>query len=211
MQNQPDSPEDIESLNLSGRDLLGMSLASMVIYLSIATLLFYFFHEQGLFAIFFEGDAWWQQLALGTGAGLGAALVIIYFSSRAPMKGVLNDFTIFRVISKSNFSSTDRLQISFFAGAGEEILFRGAIQPLIGIWLTSIIFVAIHGYFKFKSVGHILFGVLLFGLSMMLGYLFEYSGIYAAIAAHAVYDLVLLWWVQEKKSPEDFEVEGDGV
>lgn len=207
MQNRPNEHEDIESLNLSSRDLLGMSLASMVIYLAIATLLFYFFHEQGLFAIFFEGEAWWLQILTGTGAGIAAALVIIFFSTRQPMMGVLDDFTIFRVISKSNFTRTDRAQISFFAGTGEEILFRGAIQPLIGIWLTSIIFVAIHGYFKFKSAGHILFGVLLFGLSMLLGVLYEMSGIYAAIAAHAVYDLVLLWWVQERKNPEDFGIE----
>ena len=76
------------------------------------------------------------------------------------------------------------------------IIILGAfIQPLLGIWITSIIFVGLHGYFKFKSAGHIIFGVLMFGLSMGLGYLFEEAGLIAAMVAHAVYDLTMLKWM----------------
>jgi len=76
------------------------------------------------------------------------------------------------------------------------IIILGAfIQPLLGIWITSIIFVGLHGYFKFKSARHIIFGVLMFGLSMGLGYLFEEAGLIAAMVAHAVYDLIMLKWM----------------
>lgn len=172
-----------------------MSLASLVFYLFVATILFYFFHEGGLVEAFDSEFATWLQLLAGAGAGILSAGVIIFFSSVSPMKDVLDDFAIFRIISRTEFSWSDRIQISFFAGVGEELLFRGAIQPLIGIWFTSLIFIAIHGYISFKSAGHILFTVLLFGLSMMLGYLFMFVGLIAAMTAHAVYDFMMLWWV----------------
>lgn len=171
-----------------------MSLASLVFYLFVATLLFYFFHDGGLIEAFDSEYSILIQLMIGTGAGIVSAGIIALFASNPPMKGALNDFAIFRIISKTEFSWPDKIQISFFAGVGEELLFRGAIQPLIGIWFTSLIFVAIHGYISFKSAGHILFTVLLFALSMMLGYLFMFVGLVSAMVAHAVYDLLMLWW-----------------
>ena len=195
MQNTQDPPEFEDGLQLSSRELLNMSLASLVFYLFIATILFYFFHEGGLIESFDSGFTVWSELLIGAGAGIGSAGIVVLLASNPPIKSALDDFAIFRIISKTDFSWRDRIQISFFAGVGEELLFRGAIQPLIGIWLTSVIFIAIHGYISFKSAGHILFTVLLFGLSMMLGYLFMFVGLIAAMTAHAVYDLLMLWWV----------------
>jgi len=37
---------------------------------------------------------------------------------------------------------------------------------------------------------------------MMLGYLFIYLGIFAAMAAHAVYDMIVLWVVKNSSSLE---------
>ena len=196
-----DKPEWNEEmgLNMTGRELFGMSMASLVFYLLIATILFYFFHEGGLIDIVTHGIGLGYQLLVGLGAGLAAAGIIIFFSTRRPVEPVLNDFTIFRMIKNTEFTLFDRIQISFFAGVGEELLFRGAMQPLIGIWFTSLIFIAIHGYISFKSLGHIVFTLMLFGLSMMLGYLFEFAGLFAAMTAHAVYDYVMLEWVNAAK------------
>jgi uncharacterized protein len=188
-----------DGLNLTGRELLHMSAGSFILYLSIATLLFYFFHDEGLFQVFTQGHSFYLQLLIGLGAGAAAAGIIVFFSTRNPMGPVLEDFSIFKILKNSNFTWFDRVQISFFAGVGEEILFRGAVQPLAGIWLTSFIFIALHGYVSFKSAGHVLFTILLFGLSMMLGLLFEIFGLLSAITAHAVYDFLMLWWVKEMK------------
>ncbi|MEX2435250.1 MAG: CPBP family intramembrane glutamic endopeptidase [Balneolaceae bacterium] len=184
-----------KGLNMSGRELLHMSAGSFIFYLLVSTILFYFFHEKSLFTVFEHGYTLIYQVLTGILAGVAAAGVIIFFSSVPPVKNVLDDFTIFRMIAKTDFTHFDRIHISFFAGAGEELLFRGAIQPLLGIWVTSFIFIAIHGYVSFRSAGHVLFTLLLFGLGMMLGYLFMIAGIVAAMVAHAVYDLVMLWWV----------------
>jgi len=195
----PDGNKNFDSesgLNLTGRELLNMSAGSLVFYLFIATLLFYFFHDDGLFDAFTHGYSFGLQVLIGVLSGAAAAVIILFFSTRKPVAPILDDFTLFRIIKKTEFTWFDRTQVSLFAGVGEELLFRGAIQPLIGIWFTSLIFIAIHGYISFRSAGHILFTLLLFGLSMMLGYLFMYAGLVAAMTAHAVYDLLMLWWVK---------------
>ncbi len=169
-----------------------MSLLSLGFYSTVALVIIYFFHEGSFSDLFSHGFGFTTQLVVGIAAGLGSATVVLFLSTRPPIKEVLNDFAIFKVISKANFSNFDKVQVSLFAGIGEEILFRGALQPVVGIWITSAFFIAIHGYFKFKSKGHLLFGFMMFGLSMMLGFLYETSGLISAMAAHAVYDMVML-------------------
>ncbi len=190
-------PSDSHSVEeIASRNLIFMSLISFVIYIVLAVLIFHYFHEEGMAEVFEHGYSFPEQVGFGGLAGCLAAVVIMFISSRPPVAGVLDDFTIFRAIKEIRFTPFDRIQISFFAGFGEELLFRGAIQPLLGIWITSLIFIGIHGYFKFKSFGHVVFGVMMFGLSMLLGYIFEYAGLIAAMTAHAVYDVIMLWWVK---------------
>jgi hypothetical protein len=73
------------------------------------------------------------------------------------------------------------------AGIGEEILFRGAIQPRFGIAFTSIIFAIMHiQYPDFFSL------LTLFLISIILGIERQMINTTAAVISHAVYDLVLL-------------------
>lgn len=184
--------DDSSSLNL-----LGMSIISFVVYSVLAFLIFRYGHYTPLTVAFEHGFSIGNQLLVGISGGVGAAAIIAFIAHRQPVSEVLNDFYIFEMIVKMRLSNFDRTQVSVFAGVGEELLFRGAIQPLLGNALTSIIFVGIHGYFKFKSKGHILFGITMFGLSMMLGFLFSYAGLIAAMAAHAIYDIIMLKLVQK--------------
>ncbi|SMO61255.1 CPBP family intramembrane glutamic endopeptidase [Gracilimonas mengyeensis] len=182
----------------SGRLLL-LSVVSAFLYISVALGIFYFWRDESFGQIFASGFSLPVQLLVGVIAGGAAAAVIIFIMQRPPVSDVLSDFYIIRVLSQSNFSLTDHLHLSFFAGAGEEILFRGAIQPLLGNTVTSIIFVGIHGYFRFTSLGHWLFGVMMFGLSFFLGVIFSEAGLIAAMTAHAVYDVIMLQVVQRMK------------
>ena len=84
--------------------------------------------------------------------------------------------------------------LSVCAGVGEEILFRGALQPIIGIWATSIFFVAIHGYFSFKDKRVNIFAIMLTLFIALLGWASQTYSIWLAIAAHFSYDLVLLFY-----------------
>lgn len=79
------------------------------------------------------------------------------------------------------------LVIALAAGLGEEILFRGVLQPLLGIVLASVVFGALHAL----SLGYFLFATV-FGL--YLGWLFEVTGHLAVpIVAHAAYDVFALY------------------
>jgi membrane protease YdiL (CAAX protease family) len=81
---------------------------------------------------------------------------------------------------------TGILVIGIFAGIGEEMLFRGVLQPKLklytnsahwGIWLTAIIFSAIHVQF-YGFVPRVFLGAL-------FGYLYHYSGsLFYPILAH---------------------------
>lgn len=195
------SPEDKRDLrkadpyNFSGKKLLFYSMISALIYLFVAWFIYYFWLDESLVSAFKHGISLPGQLITGVLTGLGAAAVLIFFISRPPVSTVLDDFSLFRAIKQIHFTPFDRIQVSLFAGAGEEVLFRGAIQPVLGIWVTSFIFIAIHGYVSIRSAGHLIFTLLFFALSMMLGILYETAGLISAMCAHAVYDVVMLWWV----------------
>ncbi len=189
-------PETTKSRQISSRELLFISILSATAYLILAFLIYRYLLEEPLNIAFNHGYTVSTQLIIGILSGSAAASIIGVIINHTSVSEVLHDFYIVDMVSKLKLSRFDRIQLSAFAGVGEELLFRGAIQPLLGIWVTSFIFIGIHGYFKFKSAGHMLFGLTMFGLSMLLGYLFEYSGLIAAMTAHAVYDVIMLRIVQ---------------
>lgn len=182
--------------DISSRELLWMSIFSLLFYFALSYLIFHFIRAERLQDAFAHGFSWPFQLGYGLLCGAAAALAIGFFVNREPLRSVLDDFYIFREVSRMRLTPFDRIQVSLFAGAGEELLFRGALQPVLGIWLTSLVFVGIHGYFKFKSIGHILFGLLMFALSMLLGSIYAHAGLLSAMAAHAFYDVIMLWWIK---------------
>ncbi|MDR9417653.1 CPBP family intramembrane glutamic endopeptidase [Gracilimonas sp.] len=194
---QPKEDENSNEFpNLTTGKLLILSVVSANIYVFFSFLIIRYWHEGDLSDVLESSFTFWNQAGIGVGIGCLAAGIIYSAIRWTPINDVLSDFSIFEALSKTKFSLFDRIQISLFAGGGEELLFRGAIQPLLGNTVTSIIFIGIHGYFKFKSPKHILFGGLMFGLSFMLGLLYEHIGLMAAMCAHAVYDLIMLQVVQ---------------
>ncbi|MDI3339085.1 MAG: CPBP family intramembrane metalloprotease [Sphaerobacter sp.] len=71
------------------------------------------------------------------------------------------------------------------AGIGEEILFRGAIQPRYGIVFTSLVFSVTHVQYGFSVI---VLGVFL--LSVLLGLERQRMGTTASIVTHAAYNTV---------------------
>lgn len=197
IEDNSEQPDEV-SLDLSTGKLLILSVVSANIYVFFSLLIVRYWHEGNFYDLFLSETGLWTQIGIGAGAGIAASLIIYICIQIKPVAEVLSDFMIFEALSKAKFSFFDRMQLSVFAGAGEEILFRGAIQPLLGNTLTSIIFIGIHGYFKFKSAAHIFYGLMMFGLSFMLGLLSEHIGIVAAMTAHALYDLIMLIALQRK-------------
>jgi membrane protease YdiL (CAAX protease family) len=75
--------------------------------------------------------------------------------------------------------------LSLGAGIGEETLFRGALQPRLGLILTTLLFAAVHVQY---GVSFILLIVLIAGLG--LGVLRIYACTTACIITHVSYDFV---------------------
>jgi len=92
--------------------------------------------------------------------------------------------------------------LSICAGVGEEIFFRGVIQPVFGIWLTALFFVAIHGYFSIKIKRINIFALLLTCFIALLGWSSKEYSIWLAIAGHFSYDLVLLFYYKNLSKNE---------
>ena len=79
------------------------------------------------------------------------------------------------------------LALALGAGIGEEILFRGALQPVLGIWFTSILFAIVHVQYGLLTPAT----VVLFLLSMILGFVRQRHNTSVAILVHIGYDLAL--------------------
>ena len=72
-------------------------------------------------------------------------------------------------------------------GIGEEVLFRGAVQPRFGIVIASLVWVVLHVQYDLTFV---LVG--LFGIGILLGLERKYLGTSAAIVTHAAYNVVVV-------------------
>jgi membrane protease YdiL (CAAX protease family) len=80
------------------------------------------------------------------------------------------------------------LLIAFTAAVGEEIAFRGALQPIFGLTLTSLLFAVIHVQYTLTPAS----GLILV-LAFTLGWLRLRYNTTVAIIAHFLYNFVLLF------------------
>jgi hypothetical protein len=105
------------------------------------------------------------------------------------------------MILNLNLTFWDKVFLSFCAGFGEEILFRAGMQHYVGIWITSVVFIAIHGYLNPKKPKLALYGLFLIPFIVDLGFFYEKFGLWMPVAAHFSYDLVL--FMSMKKEEEE--------
>lgn len=76
--------------------------------------------------------------------------------------------------------------LALAAGVGEELLFRGALQPVMGLGATSIIFALVHVQYGFSPV--LIFVIF---LAVILGLVRRYYNTTTAIIVHVGYDFAL--------------------
>jgi membrane protease YdiL (CAAX protease family) len=77
--------------------------------------------------------------------------------------------------------------VAFTAGVGEEIAFRGAMQPIFGFWSTTIVFVAAHTQYTLTPAWLIILVV-----AIAFGLLRKYFDTSTAILTHFLYNFTLL-------------------
>lgn len=79
------------------------------------------------------------------------------------------------------------LLLALFSSVGEEILFRGALQPVFGLWLTSIFFTMLHTQYTLTPAS-----LTIFVVALVLGWVRKRHSTSASIIGHFVYNFVLL-------------------
>lgn len=94
------------------------------------------------------------------------------------------------VFTASLFENQSHLQIivgavvlGVFAGFGEELLFRGLLQPVFGIVAVNLIFALMHVQYGISPIL-----LLLFGVGLVFGFVRKKYGTVAAMAVHAFYN-----------------------
>ncbi|HEX8556661.1 MAG TPA: CPBP family intramembrane glutamic endopeptidase [Pyrinomonadaceae bacterium] len=104
------------------------------------------------------------------------------------------------------------VSIAFMVAVAEELFFRAAVQPLLGIWLASAFFALVHmrpdrkAWAGERLVFALVALLLLLCVSTSLGFVYARVGLVAAMASHFVYDVIVLQGYQrlhEPRAPAD--------
>jgi uncharacterized protein len=170
-----------------------------VLLLGFATLLFFGaggiilteqVHHQNFIELLFKGISAWQQLIIGTIYGLLSAMLGWLVINSKFFTRERNKYA--ELIGSLNLNLTGIIFISLCAGIGEELAFRAGLQQLLGVWITSVLFVALHGYLNPFNWKISIYGCIMIFVIAGMGYLFENVGLISAMAAHAVFDIVLI-------------------
>jgi hypothetical protein len=116
-----------------------------------------------------------------------AAVLFLHFCQRA-MEEFFPSYRDFKRNLATLFSGLGAwgaLWLALISSAGEEILFRGAIQPFLGIWFTSFLFGALHldpeGGVSVWTAWAVLAGIILGGVVSVTGSLWPAIAIHFAV------------------------------
>lgn len=137
-----------------------------------------------------------QDVLWGILAGVGAFALMFAFSTAwsliAPPEQIsqLNDVTTQTMVV---FGQTllGSVLFAFLSGLGEEVLFRGALQPIFGLWWTSLFFALIHVQYWFTPAL-----IIIFIVSLLFGWVKKRTSTNAAIIAHVVYNFLPFLLIQ---------------
>ncbi len=166
----------------------------------VGVLLLYFFHDLTLSNLFCDAPQnTFLQLGIGILYAIISSGILIYLLQKKMLDATRYFFA--RLMKKYTIDVNDILFLSFCAGVGEELLFRGTIQPWLGIWLTALLFIFLHGYLNPKDKPLFIYGTVLLIVSAGFGYLMQASGIIAAITSHFIIDVVLMLYLKRSAFP----------
>lgn len=164
---------------------------TLIGFSAIGLLLIYFFQDQSIPRLFLEPVHWGYQLLIGIAVGYISAILalqVIHLPWLAETNRYYTD-----LVQQFELTAPKIIFISICAGVGEEILFRGAIQHWLGVVVTAILFVAIHGYINPADWRISIYGLFMTLVMIIIGYMTVHLGLISSITAHFMIDLVLLF------------------
>ena len=176
---------------------LARQFGTCALLCTLAIVIIAAFHDRPYADLFLQGQAVALQVAFVAGLGAlyfaGASIGYRHIARQRTTKHIVDSY------SRLDLTGLNPLWIAVAAGVGEELLFRGALQPLLGIWVTSLLFVAAHARaYRFDGLNRRVArqAFALFAISCFFGLVAEYVGLLAAIGCHIVMDIVGLYFVR---------------
>ncbi|HET6347965.1 MAG TPA: CPBP family intramembrane glutamic endopeptidase [Candidatus Krumholzibacteria bacterium] len=139
----------------------------------------------------------WQRVASGAAVGAVTAMLCAFAVRRVSALARLEHLARHAMEGIEPRWHT-LLTIALLAGVGEEFFFRGALEPMVGRWVTAAGFVAMHGALRVRNRGGLTFAVFLAAASIGLSAVNAWNGLESAMSAHASYDFAMLLWLSRR-------------
>jgi len=132
----------------------------------------------------------WRQAGLGVGLGIAAFLLLFPLSLLLDKTGAGIDPNVDKLVEELigplMTSIPGILSLGFAAALGEELVYRGALQPRFGILLTAVLFSLTHNQYGISAATLV---VLLIGL--LLGWTRRRTNTTTSILLHATYNIAI--------------------
>jgi len=170
--------------------IMWMAMVTLIGFPMVGMALMIFFSEESISIMMRQRADIYTQAAWGIGVGTAMGVIAHMVSGSKLLEPSTRRYS--RLLGALRLNTIDKVLISVCAGFGEELLFRGALQWFWGIWPTAVIFVLIHGYLDPRDWRISIYGLLMTIFIGILGYMMESLGIWSAILAHTMIDVVLL-------------------
>ena len=169
---------------------LSAQVLTCLVFCLLAAAIIWFTQDAPL-ALFTRPAAPMWQLVIGQGLALLAAIAsyaLYRFGADAESTAKTID-----TYSRLDLRGLNPLWMALAAAVGEEMLFRAALQPLLGVWITSVLFLATHvPVYRFRQLDKATLAQAagVFGISVALGFICQYVGLIAAMLVHLWIDIV---------------------
>lgn len=177
----------IEELSKRGIYILG--IITLLVF-PIPAFLYLYFVEGYSFQEFIRWEEIFRpQTILGINLGIVYALIALIFMGAPVFKKLPN--RVENIVRNMRLTIWDAIFLSICAGVGEELLFRAGMQTILGPWVTSVIFVAVHGYLNPRNCRISLYGLIVLPFIFLISFGYDHFGQWFSIGAHFSYDLIL--------------------
>lgn len=174
---------------MGNRKILTLGLFTIIVFPLAAFVINYFFSSEHFWSIFISKQGVLYELLIGFFLGIFEGLIAWQIIKLKILQSVREKYQ--GVIGSLRMNIGTIIIVSICAGVGEEILFRGVLQSYLGIWITSVLFVAIHGYLNPIDWRISLYGFYMVLAIATIGYLHQHYGLTSAMLAHTMIDVVL--------------------
>ena len=184
------------------RTLLRLGLLTLIGFPIPTFVVLYLLESIEPFKIFELDRLGLTEIGLGFLLGILYAILALQVMKLSVFQQLPN--RIERLVSQMKLTVWECIFLSLCAGIGEELLFRSGFQFYLGPVITSVFFVAIHGYLNPWNWRMSLYGIIVLPFILLISFGFIQWGLWFAVTAHFSYDLILFLAMRlDNESPQD--------